>query len=252
MTGGVFANRGTMTKPLHAGNAARCAVLASILAANGFTADETILTSSGGFADVYGVAPGAAAAAVEKLTQHLQIVEHGIGVKRFPSCSPTHGYINAMRILKEKHGLTPGIIEAIACSPSRSLRCLYPKTDLEAKFSAAFSLVATLIDGDVNLRNCTDAFLWRGDVQALLMKTTYLENSKGSERIVRVKTTSGQMYEHPVLRPKDITDPDEIRHKYCACTVPVTGEAKARRIEAAVSDLDKLEDVAVLATLLRL
>jgi 2-methylcitrate dehydratase PrpD len=241
-----------MTKPLHAGNAARSAVLASTLAANGYTADETILTSSGGFADVYGVAPGAAAAAVKKLTQHLEIVEHGIGVKRYPSCSPNHGYINAMRILKEKYGFTAETVEAIACSPSRSLRCLYPKTDLEAKFSAAFSLVATLIDGEVNLRNCTEAFLRRDDVQALLAKTSYLENTTGSARVVRIKTTSGQVYEQPLLRPKDITDPGEIRRKYADCAVAITGEAQARRIEAAVFDLDKVQDIEEFAALLRL
>ena len=108
------------------------------LAANGYTADETILTSSGGFADVYSVAPGATVATVDKLTQHLQIVEHGIGVKRYPSCSPTHGYINAMRILKEKYGFTAETVEAIACSPSRSLRCLYPKTGLGSEIQRRF------------------------------------------------------------------------------------------------------------------
>jgi 2-methylcitrate dehydratase PrpD len=107
---------------------------------------------------------------------------------------------------------------------------------LEAKFSAGFSLVATLIDGEVNLRNCTEAFLRCDDVQALLAKTTYLENTTGSARIVRVKTTSGQVYEHSLLRPKDITDPGEIRRKYADCAVAVTGEAQARRIEATVFD----------------
>lgn len=251
LTGGVFANRGTMTKPLHAGNAARSAVLASTLASRGFTADEAILTASGGFSDVYGVPQGAAAAAVENLTQHLQIVEHGIGIKRYPSCSPTHAYINAMRLLKEKYPLTPETVESIACSPSRSLRCLYPKTDLEARFSAAFSLVATLIDGEVNLRNCTEAFLRREDVQALLAKTVYLEKSSGPERLLRVKTISGEVYEQALVRPKDITDADEIRRKYYDCTVAVTGEAKARRIEAAVDELERLDDISRLAVLLR-
>ena len=251
LTGGVFANRGTMTKPLHAGNAARSAVLASTLASKGFTADETILTSSGGFADVYGVPQGVAAAAVDRLRQHLHIVEHGIGVKRYPSCSPTHGYINAMRLLKEKHRLTPEQVESIACSPSRSLRCLYPKTDLEAKFSAAFSLVATLIDGEVNLRNCTEAFLRRADVQALLAKTVYLEQASGPERLLRVKTVHGEVYEQALIRPKDITDPDEIRRKYYDSTNSATGEARARRIEAAVDDLEKLDDIGRLTDLLR-
>ena len=109
-----------------------------------------------------------------------------------------------------------------------------------------------MIDGEVNLRNCTEAFLRCDDVQALLAKTTHLENTTGSARIVRVKTTSGQVYEHPLLRPKDMTDPGEIRRKYADCAVAVTGEAQARRIEATVFDLDKVQDVEEFAALLRL
>ena len=43
------ANFGTMTKPLHAGAAARDAVTAVALAADGFTANEGLLEAPGGF-----------------------------------------------------------------------------------------------------------------------------------------------------------------------------------------------------------
>jgi 2-methylcitrate dehydratase PrpD len=203
LAGGIFANRGTMTKPMHAGNAARNGVLAATLAGQGFTADTEVFTAPGGFSDVFGLPEGSVAAAAENLRRRFHIVEQGIGVKKYPSCSPTHRYIEAMRRLKAKFQLTPGAVESIACTPNRSLRCLYPQTDLECKFSAAFSLVATLIDGEVNLRNCTESFLCRDDVQALLARTTYLEKAPGAEGFIRVKTTGGQVFEQPLVRPQD-------------------------------------------------
>ncbi|MGH7846390.1 MAG: MmgE/PrpD family protein [Candidatus Binatia bacterium] len=250
ISGGVFANRGTMTKPMHAGNAARDGVLAGTLASKGFTADQTVFTASGGFADVFGLPEGCIASAAENLRAHIHIVEHGIGVKRYPACSPTHRYIEAMRLLKQKYQLSPGTVESIACTPNRSLRCLYPKTDLECKFSAAFSLVATLIDGEVNLSNCTESFLRRDDVQALLARTTYLEKPPGGESFIRVKTVAGQALEQPLVRPRDLTDPEEIRRKFHACAAPVVGADKAAQIESSVFGLENLSPVTTLTRLL--
>ena len=249
ISGGVFANRGTMTKPMHAGNAARDGVLAGTLASKGFTADQTIFTASGGFADVFGLPEGCIASAAENLRAHIHILEHGIGVKRYPSCSPTHRYIEAMRLLKQKYQFSADAVESIACTPNRSLRCLYPKTDLECKFSAAFSLVATLIDGEVNLNNCTESFLRRDDVQALLAKTMYLEKVPGAEGFIRVKTVAGQVFEQPLVRPRDLTEHEEIRRKFHSCAAPVVGADKAAQIENSVLGLENLSLVTTLTRL---
>jgi 2-methylcitrate dehydratase PrpD len=251
LAGGVFANRGTMTKPMHAGNAARNGVLAATLASRGFTADTEVFSTPGGFSDVFDLPEGSVAAAAESLQRHFHIVEHGIGVKRYPSCSPTHRYIEAMRTLKAKFPLTPEAVEFIACTPNRSLRCLYPQTDLECKFSAAFSLVVTLIDGGVTLDNCTESFLRRSDVQALLARTTYLEKVPGAEAFIRVKTTDGRVLEQALVRPQDLTQYSEIREKFHACAVPVVGQSKASEIESQVSRMEHLESVTILTPLLQ-
>jgi 2-methylcitrate dehydratase PrpD len=251
LAGGIFANRGTMTKPMHAGNAARNGVLAATLAGQGFTADTGVFTAPGGFSDVFGLPEGSVAAAAENLRHHFHIVDHGIGVKRYPSCSPTHRYIEAMRSLKAKFQLDPTAVESIGCTPNRSLRCLYPQTDLECKFSAAFSLVVTLIDGEVNLNNCTESFLRRKDVQALLAKTTYLEKVPGSEGFIRVKTTDGQVFEQTLVRPQDLTQYGEIRDKFYACAVPVVGEKQAGEIEKLALSIEELDAVSILTRLLQ-
>jgi 2-methylcitrate dehydratase PrpD len=257
LSSGLWANRGTMTKPMHAGNAARNGVLASTLASMGFSADRTIFTASGGFAEAYDLPEGCIALAAERLRHHLGIAEHGLSFKRYPCVSPAHRYIETMRQLRSRYGLTAEAVESIECTPSKSLRCPYPQTDLESKFSADFSLVATLIDGEVNLRNSTDSFLKRGDVQALLAKTVYVEKPPGYEAnhadgFVRVKTLSGEVYQVDITREKrELTTYDEIQAKFYDCAVPVVGEDQARRIESLVGELERLKSVSVLTALLR-
>ncbi|MBI2287835.1 MAG: MmgE/PrpD family protein [Chloroflexi bacterium] len=59
LAGGLRQNFGTMTKPLHAGNAARNGVVAAILAQSGFTADRNILDGPLSFGNVLGRQPQA-------------------------------------------------------------------------------------------------------------------------------------------------------------------------------------------------
>ena len=251
LSGGLFANRGTMTKPLHAGNAARNGVLAATLAGMGFTADQTIFTAPGGFTEAFHLPEECdLAQGVVTLRDHFHIVNEGLRIKAYPSCSPTHRYIEALRLLKSKYLLTPENVESIVCTPSKSLLCLYPRTDLECKFSAAFSLVATLIEGGVTLSNCRSEFLKRDDVQALLSKTFYIENA-GAGGFIRVKTVYGDVYEQSLLPPRDLDTYEEIRDKFFACSAPVVGDQRARQIEALVSDLEELPSVRSLTALLR-
>ncbi len=257
LLGGLMANRGTMTKGLHAGNAARNGVIASTLASMGFTADTTIFTSPGGFTEAFQLPKECdIEQAVKNLRDHFLIVKE-FGIKAYPSCAPTHRYIDTMKLLRSKYRLTPESVESIACTPSRSLARLYPRTDMECKFSAAFSLVATLIDGEVNLRNCSEAFLSRSDVQALLAKTVYLDNP-GSKRFVRVKTVGGDVYEQSLLpnpfppgSATHLTTYGEIQAKYYDCAVPVVGEDRAKKIEDLVANLEALQSVNTLTTLLQ-
>jgi 2-methylcitrate dehydratase PrpD len=256
LSAGLWANRGSMTKPLHGGNAARNGILASTLASQGFTADETIFSAAGGFSALYDLPSERVARAVEKLREELDIAKP-IAFKRYPCVSPAHRYIETMRILKTRHRLSPAAVASIECTPSKSLRCPYPKTDLESKFSADFSLVATLVDGEVNLKNSTNAFLQRSDVQSLLARTSYVEKPAGYEAnhadgFVRVKTVNGEVYQADITRDKgELTTYEQVRAKFYDCAVPVVGKEQASRIDSLVNELEGLPSVANLIGLLR-
>ena len=127
----------------------------------------------------------------------------------------------------------------------------------ESKFSADFSLVATLIDGEVNLANSTPSFLKRSDVQSLLARTVYVEKPAGYEAnhadgFVRVTTRSGQVYQEDITREKgELATYEDIRTKFHACAAPVVGDEQARRIDSLVGELEGLKSVSMLVGLLQ-
>ena len=256
LSAGLWANRGSMTKPLHGGNAARNGIVASTLASQGFTADATIFSAAGGFSALYDLPAERVARAVEKLREELDIARP-IAFKRYPCVSPAHRYIETMRLLKSRYGLSAAAVESIECTPSKSLRCPYPKTDLESKFSADFSLVATLIDGEVNLNNSSNSFLQRSDVQSLLARTAYVEKPPGyganhADGFVRVKTVTGEVYQEDITRDKgELTTYEQLRAKFYDCATPIVGKEQANRIDSLVNELEGLPSVSTLIGLLR-
>src|SRR5499426_1029005 len=86
---GLKENFGTMTKPFHAGHAARSGVLAALLARDGFTASEQALEGPQGFLAVLG-AGTRETAALATLGSPWKIVTSGVAVKPYASCACTH------------------------------------------------------------------------------------------------------------------------------------------------------------------
>lgn len=250
LLGGIQANWGTMTKPMHAGNAARNGVLAASLAAAGFTGEPTVISAPWGIVEALCL-PGECE--VEKvaasLRDHFHIVKHGVRIKPYPSCTGTHGYIETMKAFRSEHGLTADKVASIETTRSGALVRLYPQTDLECKFSAAFALTVTLLEGTLTQAHCSEAFLRRPDVQALLGKITYIGVPSKDER-VRVTTVDGQVHEMPMRRVRDLKTYEEIRDKFYDNAVPGLGEARTKRIEALVADLEHLGSVRELTALL--
>src|SRR5262249_24867627 len=101
---GLKENFGSMTKPYHAGPAARNGVLAAQLAREGMTAAETALDGRQGYAAAFSGAT-LQADAFDRLGQRWEILESGIAVKPYPSCALTHSAIDTLVALKTTHAL---------------------------------------------------------------------------------------------------------------------------------------------------
>jgi hypothetical protein len=114
LASGVKANFGTMTKPLHVGQATRNGVFAAFLAKDEFTASAEAFERKQGFFEVFN-GPGKydADKVFENWADPLDIVDPGLGIKQFPCCGSTHMAISMMLNLVEKHGLTPEMVRHI-------------------------------------------------------------------------------------------------------------------------------------------
>jgi 2-methylcitrate dehydratase PrpD len=156
-------NFGSMTKPLHAGTAARDGVMACRLAEAGFTANTSELEAPGGFLERYGdpeLSPVGSVADTlrERLEYWTEAWVGDWGLKRYPSCYATHRGIDAVLRLRERSaGRTPARITAtLHPHGTRPLRDSAPTTPTQAKFSLEYTLAAACLRGEVTLGAFTD------------------------------------------------------------------------------------------------
>jgi 2-methylcitrate dehydratase PrpD len=158
MASGLRVNFGTMTKPLHAGLAARSAVEAVTLARAGFTAAEDGLGASAGFFGTFSdssVDPDRLAADLR--AQWEISTEFGICLKAFPSCGATHPGIEAALAMRDELSAEITAVRlGVSSSTPAILRYDRPSTGLEGKFSLQHCVAAALLRGRVVIEDFTD------------------------------------------------------------------------------------------------
>lgn len=178
LAGGTLANFGTMTKPLHAGLAARDAVMATELARIGFTANPDHLEAPAGFFDVFGDStPALRAALAGDLDAWRTRWPEDWGMKRYPACYATHRAIDAALELRAgRNGRLPQTVEVVV-EPGGllPLRTEYPSTPTEAKFSMAYAVAAALVRGHVQMADFTDAAIADGQVRSVMARISARE-----------------------------------------------------------------------------
>ncbi len=157
MAGGLKAQFGSDTKPLHAGLAARNGVLAARLAAEGLTASGTALLGPQSIVDLFakGV-PIQATRMIERLGNPTALEEYGLFVKRYPCCGYLSRPLDGVLSLRRDHNLSPEDIDRVTLDmPPRNggiLGFRFPRTPNEARFSATYCTAVALCDGEVTLR----------------------------------------------------------------------------------------------------
>ncbi|WP_403022315.1 MmgE/PrpD family protein [Salinibacterium sp. GXW1014] len=257
LTAGSRVNFGTMTKPFHAGAAARDAVMALELAEDGFTANPDELDAPNGFLERYGdqeVAPvGSAGQALgERLEYWADAWPSDAGLKRYPSCYGTHRSIDAMLSLRETAPLAAmptRITATVHPRGTRALRPGLPATGTQGKFSLEYTLAVAWLRGDVTLDDFTDATFADEEAQALLRRVEIGESAvpphgpaefdtgysvvevtfpDGSTQVSRTEVTHG-------LAADPLSD-DELRGKFLDCCAAGGYDSEtADRIIAAIS-----------------
>lgn len=173
--GGLVRNFGTMTKPFHAGHAARCGVLSAWMARQGFTADNAIFDGKDSLLETYRGEDGEALAELAgRLGQPWEIIEPGVYVKRWPCCYSNHRAVGGLFELIDRFDLKADEVSEVAVGflpgGDTALVSRDPQTGLEGKFSIEYVAAATLLDRKLTLETFTDAMVRRPKAQQLARK----------------------------------------------------------------------------------
>ena len=258
---GLKENFGTMTKPFHAGHAARNGLLAALLAREGFTASEVALEGPQGYFSALGSQPHDPTAALGRLGAPWKILTSGVAVKPYPSCACTHSIIDGVLELRETHHIIPEEVREIMVEVAPSVPHILihndPRTGLEGKFSGEFCAAAALVDGHIGIATFTDEKTADPRVRAALKKvhmvvdpTLPADQERQAWTRITVRLADGRMLEVPPREvrghPSVPLSREALRAKFEECAaVALTRQ----RVQSAAGMLETLEGCPDLRTL---
>ncbi len=265
---GLRQNFGTMTKPFHAGDAARVGVVSAKLVREGFTASEDALEGRFGFIRAFSGGQGFDSERVaQNLGNKCYLVESGIEIKKYPCCGSAHLALDAIFDLLSQAVIDPEAVDRIDVmvdfDPPRSLIHPRPVSSLEGKFSMQYCLAAALLDRRVGLPSFTDEQVLRPEAQALIPRID-MRRIPGNEG--KPSWTEGyhqvdvQMKNGSVLRQQAHRANrgalrgvmmEDIREKFRDCASQLLSEATTAEVLSRLELLEEGEPVSGLADLLR-
>jgi 2-methylcitrate dehydratase PrpD len=260
LASGLKENFGSMTKPFHAGHAARNGVFAAMVAREGLTASDEALEGRQGYAAALSQAK-LTADAFEGLGRQWEIVRSGIAVKPYPSCALTHSAIDALLDLRATHGLTAGHVEDVEVGVNHVvpdvLRHDRPASGLERKFSMQYCAAAALGAGRVDLGSFEDGPVADAGTRALMDRVRMVVDPTLPDKLeqhawsrVTVRLRDGRLLESPPRgasgHPDQPLTDAQLRSKFLACAAPVLGADEAEGVADQVAQFDAIPDIRAL------
>jgi len=246
---------GTMCKPLHAGKAAYHGLLAARLAKRGFDSRMDVLECAQGFARTH--SPDFNPARAFDTPAGGYHLRNNL-FKYHAACYLTHGPIEAARVLRLNHNLTPDRVGTIKLrvdgATDRVCNIPAPTTGLETKFSLRMTTAMALAGVETGrLDSYTEANAADPVLTGLRDKVS-IEFQSGwphTRAEMEIATTDGahvsSVYDAGVPAEDVMEQGRRLVQKFHALVDPVLGAARAREIVALVHAFDSLPDVRGLA-----
>lgn len=211
MAGGIDGHSGTMTKPLHAGLAARGGVQAALLAADGFTASETVF--DGGRRSFFDAFFATASPQIWRLTADLgssyYLLSPGIGIKMYPAGYYMHQSFEAALALVLAEDLSADDVEAIRIGvPGSRFDRPFPRSSLDAKFSVQYMAAMAVAYRRLSTDLFDEKVVFNQAVQSLLARiSAYHEprlpaNPDIAHNPVTIRCRDGREFTMSVTQPK--------------------------------------------------
>ena len=249
LAGGVTANFGTMTKPLHAGQAARNGILAVQLGMKGFTASATAIEGPNGFLDNFARGLDQSLEPFRDLGKNWDLAEYGYKLKPYPSGGLGHTAIDAALELRGTVPLSDiaNVEVAITKYAGRRYSALYPETVEAAKFSGPYLAAYTLVHGAPMLAAFTEEALHDAVVRAFARKVSlvtyqeYADVLDESPAKVTITLADGRKMERAKYYPTGSVQAPmtkaRIEDKFTTCATTAIQPDAAKKVLAMLSTL---------------
>lgn len=248
MAAGLGVNFGTMTKPLHAGLAARNAMTALMLSERGFTASPAALDGPEGFFAVLARGLPWDTRPFDDLGREFALVDPGYKIKPFPCGGLMHCPIEAALAIRAESKLPPDDIARITVGVTRHARDRaidrYPWSEDSARFSLRYLIATALVHGAVTLSAFRADAIADKTVEALAARCetvadeafAHVTGSGYSPARVTIALADGRRLEKTVeVAVGARTTPmgeDRIREKFLSCAGRALGESAASELYA--------------------
>ncbi|UWG46366.1 2-methylcitrate dehydratase PrpD [Halanaeroarchaeum sp. HSR-CO] len=256
---GLKENFGTMTKPLHAGLAARSGVTSALLAADGFTAGDRAIEGDKGFWSLYSGATDAASELPPAPTSEgWTLVDPGIHIKKYPACYFSHTTIAATRSLLDANDIDPETVEAVhvrAAGGARdAIAYTEPETALQSKFSMPHIVAVAMTADRVSVEYFEPSALddetlaeRRNLVEFTVDETLPYDSHAATVTIETATDTYETATDHPPWTHEQPPSRDALEAKFVEAGTQTVDEAAAREAFDRLQALDERRFAEILA-----
>ena len=246
---------------LQLGVPAFSAVQAAEYAANGVTANSSMLEAPQGFCDQFAGQGADFSRMTRDLAGASAIVPPGTHIKKYPCCYLAHGAIEATLELVKDNGISYAEIETVEVEVNKATQSMMqyskPTNGHEARFSFEGVLGVAILDRAVWLPALTDSSVssqrYR-DARAKVKVIFHPEWSPGLDAAFHIPVTirlqNGQVYSREVAKPTEPSK-DEVITTYKELAEPILKKDEIDRSLDMILNLEQLEDVTQLMDVLR-
>ena len=266
MSSGLRGNFGTMTKPFHAGHAARCGVESAILASLGFTASKNIIERDLGYCNIF---TEGNKYDLGKITANLgspfALISPGVGLKPYPSCGATHSFLDAVFHLIDEFDIKAEDVDSVECGIyylyTKMLIHPRPRTGLEGKFSLEFCIALALKERSAKVSQFTDSKVQDPMIQELIkrIKKSVVEGAGGRgtdypNMTITIFLKNGKSYTYKVQpgrgSPLNPLSTGEVVNKFVDCATVNYTRDKVQQVLELVMNIEKFDDITELVKLI--
>jgi 2-methylcitrate dehydratase PrpD len=231
MASGVNANYGTMTKPLHAGHAARNGMTAAMLGGKGLTANHAALEGRGGFFATFARGIAWSVEPFDDLGRTYDLAEVGFRPKRYPCGGVIHTGIDAALQIRDELGPRVADIAAIRAGIAKYAANRagtdYPANMEAAKFNLQYVIAASLANGVPKLETFEPEAIKDPRVKALAAMVSVAIDPEFADAVedyptrIAVALKDGRVVERLVVyasgTAKNPMSPAQMREKFFDC-----------------------------------